>query len=111
MPKPPSPANIYPRTEKPPLTLRQQIEAGPVFEADMPDSDGRRCVCGDGTSPRDKETGLCVACWRVYRFSPLWSHEVRRASCGHSLHPRGFGCTRDGCPNDSRQFQTQETEV
>lgn len=28
----------------------------------------------------------------------------RLASCGHPLHPRGFGCTHDGCGNDSRQF-------
>lgn len=27
------------------------------------------------------------------------------ASCGHPRHPRGFGCTHEGCANDSRQFE------
>jgi len=42
----------------------------------------------------------------IVRYLP--DRVTRMASCGHPLHPRGFGCTHDGCANDSRQFATSE---
>lgn len=53
------------------LTIREQIEQGPVFVEEKPDRDGRRCACGDGTNVRDVKTGLCRACWRVWHWSPI----------------------------------------
>jgi hypothetical protein len=48
--------------------LREQIAAGARFEAQSPDRDGARCVCGDGVEPRDRNTDLCKLCWRAWRF-------------------------------------------
>lgn len=58
-------------------TVREKIAAGRKFEPEVPDRDGARCVCGDGTSPRDRISGLCVSCWRHHRWSPIAEYELK----------------------------------
>ena len=54
-----------------PLTTREAIAEGPKFDEEIPDRDGARCVCGDGANQRDRATGLCRVCWRIWRWSPI----------------------------------------
>lgn len=51
--------------------MRDEIGAGPKFMADDSAAD-TRCVCGCLRSMdyHDMATGLCLACWRIWRFSP-----------------------------------------
>jgi hypothetical protein len=66
-PAAPAPPSLGPPQTN--LSIRAQLEAGPRFEPEVPDRDGARCICGDGTGPRDRLTGLCVWCWRSLRFA------------------------------------------
>ena len=51
-----------------PVTVREAIEAGPVF-AHAGESHCLACQVLDSV---DRETGLCVTrCWPVWRFSPV----------------------------------------
>jgi hypothetical protein len=67
-------------------------------------------------SPDQLDAALAVA--PVRHLSPLQvdhSRNVRvvtsMASCGHKRHARGFGCTHDGCANDSRQFEHEHQQA
>lgn len=55
--------------EKPPLTLKQQIASGPRFVAV---TSVVPCVCGSsGGQFVDEDSGLCLKCWRHWRWSPI----------------------------------------
>lgn len=70
------------RDKRPPLTVGDQLAAGPKFVPWLPlqaRQDDNICVTCGGPGPVDVETHTCRPCWRCWRWSTIRERDITPA--------------------------------